>query len=51
MKKSNLFIAAIGFIAATAILSTSCASNNKEVMFGCDSTNVSYSKTIKTIID
>ena len=57
MKKRNLFIAAIGFIAATAILSTSCSSNSKEVLFAnnpqpiCDTVNIKYSSTIKQIIN
>jgi hypothetical protein len=50
MKKRNLFFGLLGLIAATTILSTSCTSTSKEVLFNCDSTNVSFAASIKPIL-
>ena len=40
----------VGGIIAT-MMSTGCANNKKDLLYTCDSTNVSYSKSIKPIMD
>ena len=57
MNKRNLFWGAVGLVVVTAMISTSCSSNSKEVLFAnnlqpiCDTVNIKYSSTIKQIID
>lgn len=50
MKKNNLLLIGFAVSAATIFFSSSCVNNKKEVLFGCDSLNVSYSTTIKPIL-
>ena len=47
-KRLSLFLVLI--IIIFSICNTSCVNNNKEVLYGCDSTNVTYSKTIVSVL-
>lgn len=50
MQKIKLFLA-LGIVTTVSLLlNTSCENNNKEVLYGCDSLNVSYSKTIQPLL-
>ena len=57
MNKRNLFLGAVGLVVVTAMISTSCSNNSKEVLFAnnpqpiCDTVNIKYSSSIKQIID
>lgn len=50
MKKSRLLFSLLVLIAAYSITNSSCVSNSKELLYGCDSLNVSYSKTVAPIL-
>jgi hypothetical protein len=49
--KIKLFIALTTIATASLLMTTSCENNSKEVLFSCDSVNVSYSKVVKPILD
>ncbi|MBS4044598.1 MAG: hypothetical protein KGZ59_12395 [Chitinophagaceae bacterium] len=47
----NSFFSLVCFFSFCAIISlNSCVSNNKEVLFGCDSTQVKYTATVLPIL-
>ena len=51
MKRISILIFFVALSSATIFFSTGCVNNKKDILFsGCDSTNVSYSKTIKPIL-
>lgn len=50
MKKKSFLTLGSVVLAAAIFFSTSCVNNKKDVLFACDSTNVSYSKTVKPIL-
>ncbi len=52
MKRTKMFLGIIGTASVVALLSTSCANNKKDVLYGCiDTTNISYSKTVKVVLE
>lgn len=51
MKKLKLFIALTTIATAAVVSFSSCENNSKEVLYSCDSVNVSFSKTVKPLID
>ena len=52
MKRTKIILGLIALAITATMLSTSCASNKKDVLYGCDSTSiVSYSKIIKPLLD
>lgn len=51
MQKIKFFFSLLTVNTILLIAITSCENNSKEVLYSCDSINVSYSKTIKPIID
>jgi uncharacterized membrane protein len=51
MKRTKIFLGIISVASAVAVLSSSCANNKKDVLYSCDSTNVSYSKTVKVVLE
>jgi hypothetical protein len=51
MKRTKIMLGLIAVTITATMLSTSCASNKKDVLYGCDSTNVSYANHIKPIMD
>jgi mono/diheme cytochrome c family protein len=48
--RKTFFLIGITFSLLFILFSTGCVNNKKDILFGCDSTNVSYSKTIKPIL-
>ena len=50
MKRVSIFFMGIVTICCITIFSSSCVNNKKDVLFACDSTNVSFSKNIKPIL-
>ena len=50
MKRISIFFMGIAIICCISIFSSSCVNNKKDVLFACDSTNVSFTKHIKPIL-
>lgn len=50
MKKTVFFILSSAAITALLISINGCENSNKEVAFGCDTTNIKFSATIKSIM-
>ena len=50
MKRVSIFLMGIVTICCITIFSSSCVNNKKDVLFACDSTNVSYNITTKPLL-
>ncbi|MFY7963308.1 MAG: hypothetical protein ACOVO1_00270 [Chitinophagaceae bacterium] len=50
MHIKKIFASAIVLSGSFIFFSTGCVNNKKDVLYACDSTNVSYSKTVQPII-
>lgn len=51
MIKSSFFALIITICFFAVITTTSCESNKKEILFACDSINVTYSSQVKVILE